>query len=116
MHGIAKPAGALLLVCARVGRLRAATMCSSGAAGSRIEVERKFEAPEEGMTRAVLAAGGTLLGVRRICDAYWDTAECDLTRTDSWLRMRRIESADGQWELKLPVSARGSNDCLLRLG
>jgi hypothetical protein len=103
----------LLLACTRVGRLRVATsaaVCCAAAgqtadSGPRIEVERKFQAPEGGVTPAVLAAGGALLGEKRFSDAYWDTPECDLTRTDTWLRVRRMEADDqGQWELKLPVS------------
>lgn len=102
----------LLLACTRVGRLRVATstaVCCAAAgqtaeAAPRIEVERKFQAPEGGVTPAVLAAGGTFLGEKRFSDAYWDTPECDLTRTDTWLRVRRMQADhEGQWELKLPV-------------
>ena len=46
---------------------------------------------------AVLAAGGSALGERRLEDAYMDTAAADLARRDCWLRLR-----GGRWELKMP--------------
>lgn len=46
------------------------------------------------------------MGEKRFSDAYWDTVGCELTRTDTWLRVRRAQGdAEGQWELKLPVEA-----------
>jgi hypothetical protein len=114
----------LLLACTRVGRVRVATsaaVCCTAAgqtadAAARIEVERKFQAPDSGLTLAVLAAGGSLLGEKRFSDAYWDTPECELTRSDTWLRVRRMEAdEEGQWELKLPVCAPALSPLPLRL-
>ena len=42
--------------------------------------------------------GGKEPGTKRFTDVYYDTADCSLTRRDTWLRER-----DGAWELKLPV-------------
>eukprot|EP00967_Tisochrysis_lutea_P117240 scaffold189450_cov32-Tisochrysis_lutea.AAC.1 len=94
----------LLLTCARVGRLAPPCASMGSAASSRIEVERKFAAPEGGIAAGALAAGAELVGEARFSDEYWDTAQCDLTRTDTWLRLRRLQAEPkGQWELKLPV-------------
>eukprot|EP00966_Prymnesium_polylepis_P278524 6435162-Prymnesium_polylepis.1 len=65
-----------------------------------IEVERKFEASigADALEAAVAAMGGCTLGSVRFTDSYYDTPDCVLTRSDTWLRRR-----DSSWELKVPV-------------
>lgn len=65
-----------------------------------IEVERKFEIQDLTQLRErVLADGGRALGEVSFSDAYFDTADCVLTRGDRWLRRR-----DDAWELKVPTN------------
>ena len=73
---------------------------SSTPSAPLIEVEKKFVAPSDHavMAASVEAQGGKELGTKRFTDVYYDTADCSLTRRDTWLRER-----DGAWELKLPV-------------
>ena len=73
---------------------------------SLIEVERKFKLESASDIAArVQAAGGTPLASQRFDDAYWDTADCVLTRRDVWLRTRTHEEAAATWELKVPATA-----------
>lgn len=65
-----------------------------------IEVEKKFAAGDPSALRQqVEASSGKTLGEISFHDEYWDTAECVLTRRDTWLRRR-----EQQWELKIPVA------------
>lgn len=97
LRGLAQPGARALGVGAR-GTARMAT------SGSTIEVERKFESrgTADELRVAVEACGGRTVGEVRFSDAYWDTAECTLTRQDTWLR-RRTTGADSAWELKIPL-------------
>lgn len=66
----------------------------------RIEVERKYEASldAESLAQQVVSRGGRLIGEVRFFDSYFDTTDCTLIRSDTWLRRR-----NGDWELKVPV-------------
>ena len=69
---------------------------------AQIEVERKFQVPED-FDSALPARGYELLkgfAVEAIVDEYFDTRRMDLIRADHWLRRR-----NGDWEMKYPVGA-----------
>ena len=77
----------------------ALTSRRSMASTAAIEVERKFAAGDPSALRQrVEASGGRVLGEAAFNDQYWDSAQCTLTRRDTWLRRRR-----DQWELKVPI-------------
>ena len=83
---------ALLLTPALISRR---SMASTAA----IEVERKFAAGDPSALRQrIEASGGRVLGEKSFNDQYWDSAQCTLTRRDTWLRRRQE-----QWELKVPI-------------
>ena len=77
----------------------ALTSRRSMASTAAIEVERKFAAGDPSALRQrVEASGGRVLGEAAFNDQYWDSAQCTLTRRDTWLRRRQE-----QWELKVPI-------------
>lgn len=79
-----------------------------GPPSALIEVERKFEAAlgADALESAVGKHGGAMLGSVRFTDSYFDTSDCALTRTDTWLRRR-----DLNWELKVPVGDDARRSC-----
>mgnify|MGYP002631365260 CR=1 FL=1 len=91
----------LLRLAPRLPQLNSFTRgARQGVMTSLIEVERKFEASVDAaaLEQLVVSQGGREMGQVRFCDTYYDTADCTLTRDDTWLRKR-----GDQWELKLPI-------------
>ena len=65
-----------------------------------IEVERKFEVPEDFRERLPAAGFEVVTGfaVESLVDVYYDTRDFSLIKSDHWLRQR-----NGDWEMKYPV-------------
>ncbi len=108
LRGSLLPLPALFLTArpARMSNQPCASSASDAARRPLIEVERKFRlAPEDIATlgERVASVGGEVRGEKRFTDVYWDTAECALTRRDTWLRCR-----DGAWELKVPLAGQAA--------